>query len=137
MREYRNLEKEKQDGFSLIELMVVVAIISILAAIAYPSYTQYLVRANRAAAQSQMLDIANRQQQFLITNRSYADKATLETSGYTLPADISNKYTYAINLGGGVVPSYSLTFTAIGTQSSDGNLTINSEGVKTPADKWK
>ena len=137
MKKKRGIEQDKQCGFSLIELMVVVAIITILAAIAYPSYTQYLIRANRSAAQAEMLDIANRQQQFLLTNRNYVDKTTLEATGYVLPSDISNKYSYAINLGGGAVPFYTLTFTATGNQASDGNLTINSNGQKTPVDKWK
>ena len=126
----------KQHGFTLIELMVVVAIVGILSAIAYPSYTQYTIRANRAAAQSEMMAIANRQQQFLITNRNYVDKATLEASGYALPADVANKYNYNIVLGGGAVPFYTLSFAPIGTQASDGNLAINSDGVKTPAEKW-
>jgi len=131
-----NMKFLKQDGFTLIELMVTVAIIGILAAIAYPSYTQYTIRANRAVAQSEMMAIANRQQQFLLTNRAYVDKATLEATGYTLPADISTRYNYAIALGGGPVPSFTLTFTAIGAQTGDGELTLNNNGIKTPADKW-
>ncbi len=127
---------KRQHGFTLIELMITVAIVGILAAVAYPAYTQYMIRANRAAAQSEMMDIANRQQQFLLTNRSYASKAVLEASGYALPAGVSNKYSYAIVVGAGAVPTYTLTFTPSGAQASDGNLTINSEGVKTPADKW-
>lgn len=125
-----------QRGFTLIELLITVAIIGILAAIAYPSYTQYMIRANRATAQAEMMDIANRQQQFLLTNRSYADITTLEASGYGLPSEVSSKYSYAIVVGAGTVPSYTLTFTPIGTQASDGNLVINSEGAKTPAEKW-
>jgi len=123
-------------GFTLIELMLVVAIIGILAAIAYPSYTQYIIRGNRSAAQAQMMDIANREQQFLLTNRAYASKDTLINSGYGLPSEVSDKYGYAIALGTGTVPSYTITFTPTGGQASDGPLTLNSEGVKTPADKW-
>lgn len=135
---YKNISarKNNQSGFTLIELMIVVAIIGILTTIAYPSYTQYVINANRAAAQAEMMDIANRQQQFLLTNRSYADQATLTASGYALPADIATRYNYAIAVGAGTVPSYTLTFTAIGNQVSDGALTINNEGVKTPAAKW-
>ena len=125
-----------QRGFTLIELMLVVTIVSILAAIVYPSYTQHVVKANRTAAQAQMMDIANRQQQFLLANRSYASKMELESSGYSLPADVSARYSYTISLGSDAVPSYIITFTPIGSQTDDGILTINNEGAKTPAAKW-
>ena len=130
------MAKGKQHGFTLIELMITVAIIGILATVAYPSYTQYIIRGNRAAAKAQMLDIANRQQQFMLVNRAYATRAMLTTSGYALPTEVSTKYSYSITLGTGAVPDYLITFTAIGSQASDGDLTLNSEGVKTPTSKW-
>ena len=128
--------RTKQAGFSLIELMIVVAVVAILASVAYPSYTQYVVRSNRAAAKAQMLDIANRQQQFLLSNRAYASKTTLESSGYGLPAEVGARYDYDITVGTGTVPSYTITFAPKGAQAGDGTLTLNSEGVKTPAGKW-
>lgn len=130
------MEQAKQRGFTLIELLIAVAIVGILAAIVYPSYTQYVVKANRVAAQAQMMDIANRQQQFLLANRSYTSKVELEARGYSLPADVSARYSYAITLGADAVPSYTITFTPSGPQTDDGILTINSEGVKTPTAKW-
>src|SRR5688500_9870500 len=53
-------------GFTLIELMVTVAIVAILAAIAYPSYTNYIVRSNRSAAQGYMLELSNLEQRYLL-----------------------------------------------------------------------
>jgi type IV pilus assembly protein PilE len=111
----------RRNGFTLIEVMITVVIIAILASIAIPSYQRYVIRAKRSAAQAQMMDIANRQQQFLLANRSYADKTTLAASGYSLPAD---------------VPGFVLTFTPSGAQQSDGNITLDNQGAKTPADKW-
>ena len=79
------MRKVKAGGFTLIELMITVAIVGILAAIAYPSYTSHIQKGARRAAQAQMLDIANRQQQYLLANRGYATKAQLADTGYGPP----------------------------------------------------
>ncbi len=131
--------KDKDQGFSLIELMVTVAIIGILAAIALPSYRQYIVRANRSAAQAQMMDLASREQQFLIAERTFADTAKFTSSGYTLPGDVSSKYAYAVTVDNAATPPiFTITFTPIvgGPQANDGTLTLTSTGVKSPAGKW-
>jgi type IV pilus assembly protein PilE len=123
-------------GFTLIELMVTVAIVAILAAVAIPSYQQYVIRGHRSAAQAQMMDIANREQQYLLANRSYADKTALEAGGYVLPTDVAARYGYDVTLGVTALPSFTITFSPIGAQAGDGVLTLNSEGVKTPLAKW-
>lgn len=125
-------------GFTLIELLIVIAVAGILAAIAVPSYQSYVVRANRAAAQNAMLDIANRQQQIFISNRGYA--ATLAGLNYSLPSEVVGKYTAALVVDNTATPpTFDLTFTPVSgtTQVSDGALTLDEAGNKTPADKWK
>jgi type IV pilus assembly protein PilE len=123
-------------GFSLIELMVAVAIVGLLAAIAYPSYQSYLVRNNRAAAQSALMDIAQRQQQYLLDARAYA--ANLTALNVTLPANVTASYTVAIALTAGPPPTFTATATPVaGTrQAADGALSIDQSGAKSPANKW-
>lgn len=120
-------------GFTLIELMVALVIVGIIMAVAIPSYRQSVIKGNRRAAQSVMMEIVNRQQQYFIANRSYATEAEL---AYTLPPDVSTNYDYDIALDAGPPPAFTVTFTAIGGQVSDGDLTVDSLGSKTPADKW-
>jgi type IV pilus assembly protein PilE len=126
----------RKRGFTLIELMIAIVVVGVLTAIALPSYRAYVIKGKRRAAQAQIMDIANREEQFLLANRVYADKPTLQTSGYALPAAVSAAYTYDIALDAGTVPGYTINFTAINTQTSDGNLSLTSGGVKSPADKW-
>jgi type IV pilus assembly protein PilE len=126
-------------GFTLIEVMITVAIIAILAAIALPSYQQYVIRANRSAAQGVMLDIANRQQQYFIANRVYADDSELKATGFALPDEVSRNYDYTVTpYAGGTPPGFDIVFTpkSGSSQASDVELELNSEGVKKPADKW-
>lgn len=130
--------KAAQKGFTLIEVMIVAAIIGILAAIAMPNYTEYVKKGNRRAAQAEMMDIANREQQFLLADRAYANKATLLASGYALPSEVSSKYSYdiAVTNSATALPTFIITFTATGSQATDGDLTLDNAGVKTPAAKW-
>ena len=122
-------------GVTLIELMITVAIIAILGSVAYPAFTSYTQRSYRAEAQAQMMDIASRQQRFLQSTRAYADKTTLEATGYALPSSVSSRYSYTISTSSSP-PSFTITFTAIGSQTSDGDLTLDSSGNKTPTSKW-
>lgn len=147
LNNWGNNMRSKNAGFTLIELMVVVAIIAIIAVLALPSYRDYVLRSNRAAAQAQMLDISNREQQYLLANRDYTNSLT--TLNYTLPTDVDNNYNAAISLdcdangttdtSEGKPPCFIITFTATGDQAKDGTLVLSSTGTKTragDASKW-
>ena len=121
-------------GLTLIELMITVVIIGILAAVAYPSYMDYVRRGNRSAAQTYMMTIANRQEQYLLTNRSYA--ATAAALNLAQPPETAGKYTFVVTATTAPL-GYSIAATAIGSQVPDGDLTLSSDGSKTPPDKWK
>ena len=125
-------------GFSLIEVMITVVIIGILAAVAYPSYLEYVRKGNRSAAQTFMMTIASRQEQYLLTNRTYT--ATISNlGGLVQPPETAGKYTFAVVVPASTLPapSYEINATAINTQAVDGNLTLLSNGTKTPAEKWQ
>lgn len=126
----------RRSGFTLIELMIVCAIVGIIAAVAYPSYTRYVVKGNRAAAQAHLIDLAQRQQQFFADSRTYAD--TVAELNMTTPADVSRHYTLAVTSSDGPPPSFTITATPVagGAQAADGALSIDSTGAKTPAGKW-
>lgn len=126
------LQKGVNRGFTLIELMIAVAVVSILAAVALPSYQQYLRRGARADAQSHMMDIAARQGQFLIDNRAYA--ASVSALGMTTPSSVSTKYTITITPATSP-PTFTITAAPVAgsSQASDtcGTLTLTSAGAKT------
>lgn len=126
----------KQRGFTLMELMITIAIIGMLVSIVLPSYMEHLKKGRRAAAQAHLMDVAQREQQYLLDARSYA--ADLATLNITTPSDVSDYYAIAITVGDGAPPSFTATATPIaGTpQASDATLSIDSTGSKTPADKW-
>lgn len=130
------MKVQAQHGFTLIELMITVAIIGILSAVAYPSYTSYIARANRSAVQSFMYKVANKQEQYMLDRRSYA--TTLAALNLSLPTEVSGKYTLEepINVSmTATPPTYLIRATPLGAQAVNdakcGELTLDSLGVKT------
>ncbi|MFO7542765.1 MAG: type IV pilin protein [Thiobacillus sp.] len=128
-----------QRGFTLIELMITVAVIAILASIAYPNYTQYVRDARRAEAQSEMLQIQLGLEKWRANNNSYT--STLSNAGFT---DTNTYYNYSVTgLTVGSAPTgslYVIRADAQGAQTSDSGctgLTLNQNGVKGPSGCWK
>jgi type IV pilus assembly protein PilE len=130
----------KQEGFTLIELMIVVAIVGILAAIAYPSYQEQVQKTRRADAQADLMELSSFMERFFTENNRY-DQGT-DGNAIALPFASSPQagtVFYALTLVSGAT-TYTLTADPAGTpQAADrcGTMTLTQTGVKTPvANCW-
>lgn len=121
---------DRMRGFTLIELMVVVAIVAILAAIAVPSYGRYAYRSRRVDGQELLLRIANAQERYYATYNKYGG---LTDIGYADPAESEKRY-YSVTIPASNSTTYTAVASPVGVQEHDacGNLSIDSTGTKSP-----
>ena len=124
------MKSKEINGFTLLEMLIVVAIAGILASVAYPQYTEYVKRAARADAMVLLLDAANKQEQYYADNRSYTDNLSL----INVPTTSENGYfTIAVE-----VPDNGTSFTITATAAAGAvagdtactTFTITDTGVK-------
>lgn len=127
----------KRKGFTLIELMMVIAIIAFLSLLAYPSYVEQVRRSRRAQAQSDLLSVAQTLERFHTERNTYDGFAT----GAVLPADVGRSPAagpdifYNLSLtAAATATAFTLQAVPIGDQAADrcGTLTIDQAGVRTP-----
>lgn len=128
--------KLRMNGFSLIELLVAVVIVGIIAAIAMPSYRNYVVRGARAAAQTELLEMASLQEKVYLNSNAYTASVTAAYNGTTAgglgkTSGQTSDGKYALSLSG-VGQTFTLIATPVagGGQAGDGCLTIQENGLR-------
>jgi len=128
----------KKTGFTLIELMVTIAIVGILGAVAYPNYLSYVQQTRRSEAQSKLIELANRQEMYYLDHHVYAEDLDADLNMGADPFITENGYySIASNSAVSTAFDFTLTATAIGTQAADSDcatLSITQDLTKSATD---
>lgn len=136
---FKSTSAHAQPGFTLIELMITVAIIAILAAIALPSYKNYIVKSHRTEAQAAMLSVAQYLESKYNASFSYPAEANIPAS-LKNPSNVSTYYTISVSIAN-ASQTYTITATPTSAQNDTlcGTLTLKEDGTKTPTTSgcWK
>jgi prepilin-type N-terminal cleavage/methylation domain-containing protein len=141
----RARSRGRVQGFSLIELMVVIAVVAILSSIAVGAYRNYVMRATRTEGRMALLAIQVAQEKFFLQNNQYAQNlATVIAAppaglGVNLTAGgLTSNANYTLSFAAATATTYTLQAVATGPQSHDDPLcvtfTINEQGARTPLD---
>lgn len=129
-----NLNNKSQQGFTLIELMIVVVVVAILAAIALPSYNESVNRGKRSDGKAYLLDLASQQERYFSQNLSYASSvAILGASGESSERHYAGSIAAlpsGCTTAGTKCRTYTLTASSSFSDSKCGNLTYTSAGAK-------
>jgi type IV pilus assembly protein PilE len=121
-------------GFTLVELMITIALVAVLVAIAFPTYESYVRRSKRASAQSALMTIANRQQAYLLDMRAYTN--SLPALSFSTPQELRNDYAFGVVVDNAASPrTFVATATPLNRQANSGELTltVSQSGARTPS----
>lgn len=129
--------RARHNGFTLIELMITVAIVGILTSVGYPSYQSYIQKAKRSEAQAALVSMATAMEQWRVENNNDYSGVTVGTGATAIftdrvPTDGSGTQSYTLSIPTLAAGNYTLKATPYGTQVGDecGDLTLDSTGVK-------
>ncbi len=124
-----------QNGFTLIELMIVVVVVAVLSSLAYPSYQEFVAKAKRTEGKAALLDAAQALERHFTNYNTYP--SSLSTAGVrTYSGDSAAKAAYTIAIAAGASGSLASSFTLTATPANGhvdakcGNLSLNQLGVK-------
>jgi len=125
--------RHSQNGFTLIELMIVVVIIGILAMVAYPSYQESITKTRRADGMALLTEIVNAQERYFTQNNTYTTDLT--DLGYPSATNVESeegfyKATAAVCAGATITTCVNVVGTGQGPQASDGTLGLDTRGTK-------
>lgn len=122
-----------QKGFTLIELMIAVAIVGILAVIATPAYTDYVNRARRTDGHSALMTLSVQMEHYYSGNATYVGASTPEDVGVSSTSPDGH---YTLSIGNLSATTYTLSAAPQGQQTADtcGTLTLTHTGVRGPSD---
>ena len=132
-----SVARRRQHGFTLMELMIVVAIVGILAGVAFPAYKAYVDRAKRSEGKAFLMEIAARQERYYFDNNSYATDARELGYGSTTPKSDESHYVLdnpiAVGDTASITTSYKLKIKTVSPWVDDtcGTfLTLDSKGAQ-------
>lgn len=116
----------KNDGFTLVELMIAVAVIGVIVAIAYPSYQDSVTRTHRADVQAKMVELGHHLQAYSVINHNYTN-ATLPNGNLTMDFPESGSKQYTVKLSS---TDSTWTLTAEPVKTTLGDVKLNHRGEK-------
>lgn len=125
----------RQKGFTLIELMITVAIVGILVAIAYPSYLDFIRSAKRADAKADLVELAQWMERQFTVNGTYLVSGAAPALPFVKSPSDGTETAYSLSVSA-ARSTYTLTATPSGSQADDtcGTMTVTQTGAKTAAD---